>query len=147
MEIQFFQEDVHFPWEHEVLIRSWIASTIRTEMEGPEIGAISVIFCSDEYLLDINTRYLQHNYYTDIVTFPYSDHPLSADLYISTDRVYDNAIERKLGFLVELHRVIIHGILHLCGHQDKSDEEKSKMRSLEDHYLNILPPLEEVKYK
>lgn len=147
MEILFFQEDVNFPWNYEEVVRSWIEETIHLEKETVEIGEISIVFCSDEYLLDINSRYLDHDYYTDIVTFPFSDDPLSADLYISTDRVHENSRLRSIGFVNELNRIMIHGILHLCGHQDKTDPQKLKMRELEDLYLAGLPPLDDVKYK
>lgn len=99
-------------------------------------GEISVIFCSDEYLLKINEQYLGHDYYTDIVTFDYVENSvISGDLFVSVDRVLENAGGLKLKFEEELHRVIFHGILHLCGYKDKINAEKKAMREKEDFYL------------
>lgn len=147
MAVSFFVKDVQFAWNQEAVIRQWIEETISSEKPGRKVGEVSIVFCSDEYLLDINRRYLDHDYYTDIITFPYTDDPLSADLYISIDRVKENASNRTIEFWEELARVIIHGILHLCDHPDKTEEEKLKMRSLENFYLSSLLPLEDVKYK
>jgi probable rRNA maturation factor len=99
-------------------------------------GEISVIFCSDEYLLKINEQYLGHDYYTDIVTFDYVENSvISGDLFVSVDRVLENAGGLKLKFEEELYRVIFHGILHLCGYKDKTNAEKKAMREKEDFYL------------
>ncbi len=147
MEIAFFQQDVKFAWQKEEKICQWIVHTIQQESTDTDSGEISIIFCSDDYLLNINTRYLDHDYYTDIITFPYSLSPLTADLYISTDRVRENADQRQLGFYAELYRVIIHGILHICGYDDKTLREKNLMRNKEDQYLKELFPLVEGKYK
>lgn len=138
MEIVFFLQDVHFPWKHEDLVRQWILDTAREESLDIEGGEVSIIFCSDEYLLDINIQYLNHDYYTDIITFPYSYSPLTADLFISIDRVKENADRLGHEFHEELYRVIIHGILHLCGYKDKSPSDTTLMRSKEDYYLNEL---------
>lgn len=100
------------------------------------LGEISVIFCNDDYLLNINKTYLNHDYYTDIITFDYSDEShLSGDLFISLDRVKDNALKYNVAFLNELSRVVYHGTLHLCGFKDKSEEDVLVMREKENYYL------------
>ena len=107
------------------------------EQESKVLGDISIIFVSDSYLLEINQKYLNHDYYTDIITFDYCEmNIISGDLFISVDRVQENADTFNVDFLTELHRVMIHGILHLCGYKDKSDEEERLMRELENKYLN-----------
>jgi len=107
------------------------------EQESKVLGDISIIFVSDSYLLEINQKYLNHDYYTDIITFDYCEmNIISGDLFISVDRVQENADTYNVGFLTELHRVMIHGVLHLCGYKDKSDDEKRLMRELENKYLN-----------
>lgn len=105
--------------------------------EGKRLEEINYIFCSDDYLLEINRQYLKHNYYTDIITFGLSgpDQPIHAEVYISVDRVKENAFEFKTSFKRELHRVIFHGALHLCGYQDKRKEDVAVMRKMEDKYL------------
>jgi len=107
------------------------------EQESKVLGDISIIFVTDSYLLEMNQKYLDHDYYTDIITFDYCvTNIVSGDLFISVDRVQENAGIVNVGFLTELHRVMIHGILHLCGYKDKTDEEKRVMRALENKYLN-----------
>jgi probable rRNA maturation factor len=107
--------------------------------EGKAGGAISYIFCSDEFLLDINKRFLNHDYYTDIITFNLSSpgKAINGEVYISTDRVKENALNFDQFFNTELHRVIFHGILHLCGYKDKTQEEQRVMRKKEDEYLGL----------
>jgi probable rRNA maturation factor len=107
--------------------------------EGKILGKIQYIFCSDDYLLDINRQYLQHDYYTDIITFDLSEpkQPINAEIYISIDRVKENAREFKTSFKRELHRVIFHGALHLCGYKDKKPKEEALMRKTEDKYLGL----------
>jgi len=120
--------------EPELLVL-WLSAAI--ENEGFRCGNINVIFCSDDHLLDINQTYLDHDYYTDIVTFDYSaESILSGDLFISIDRVVENSAHFNESFLTELRRVCVHGVLHLCGFKDKSDEEARVMRSKERLYLN-----------
>ena len=100
------------------------------------LGSLNIIFCSDEHLLGINRDYLQHDYYTDIITFDLSENKMvTADIYISVDRVRDNAKTLGLSFKSEIHRVIFHGALHLCGYRDKNTMEIKKMRGKEDLYL------------
>ena len=113
---------------------SWIEAVI--QHHKCSLGALSYIFCSDSYLHRLNVEYLDHDTLTDIITFPYADPPLvSGDLYISLDRVQDNAQDRSIPFTAELKRVIIHGVLHLCGYGDKTPEEAARMRELEDEAL------------
>lgn len=102
--------------------------------EGQRVEAINYIFCDDQYLLEINKTYLNHDTYTDIVTFQLSpkDKPLMADIYISIERVKENAGQFKMSFRSELHRVIFHGALHLCGYKDKSKTQAAEMRKKED---------------
>lgn len=116
------------------LIANWLSNVAFSE--NKKIDTISVIFCSDDYLLSVNKEYLNHDYYTDIITFDYSvDTEISGDLFISIDRVKENATEFNVPFLNELHRVLVHGVLHLCGYGDKSPDEETLMRSKEDFYL------------
>ncbi|MCB0460671.1 MAG: rRNA maturation RNase YbeY, partial [Flavobacteriaceae bacterium] len=99
---------------------------------------ISYIFCDDDYLLDINVKYLKHNTLTDIISFDYTDDGLiSGDVFVSIDRVKENAEKFNVSFQDELHRVMIHGILHFCGYKDKTKEEEQLMRSKEDYYLSL----------
>lgn len=105
--------------------------------EAKIIGEISIIFVSDSYLLEMNQKYLNHDYYTDIITFDYCEmNIVSGDLFISVDRVHENAETFNVDVLTELHRVMIHGLLHLCGYKDKTVEEERMMRELENKYLN-----------
>ena len=108
--------------------------------EGKFLQSIDVIFCSDDYLLEINKQHLQHDFYTDIITFDLSEslaNPIIGELYISVDRVKDNAALRNQEFSIELLRVIFHGLLHLCGFKDKTARDIKKMRQKEDEYLNL----------
>ena len=106
--------------------------------EQKYLGTITVVFCSDEYLLEMNRRHLDHDYFTDIITFDYCEEDLvSGDLFISVDRVLENSLKEQVGFLNELARVCVHGVLHLCGYGDKSSSERVVMRNKEDHYLRL----------
>ncbi|MEM1358556.1 MAG: rRNA maturation RNase YbeY [Bacteroidota bacterium] len=119
-------------------LKQWIETIIaaRQGIAGP----VNYIFCGDNYLHRINVEYLQHDTLTDIITFPYDHFPkISGDLFISTERVADNAKELGLPYHDELHRVIIHGILHLCGQGDKTEVEANEMRQLEDWALSLRP--------
>lgn len=138
MAITFFSEDIQFSLKNRRILTSWIKTCIA--LEGKTAGDISIIFCSDNYLLSINQQYLQHSYYTDVITFDYSSgNSISGDIFISIDTVRENATLFSKEFTNELHRVIIHGVLHLCGHGDKSELDAAKMRLLEDNSLNLLP--------
>ena len=118
-------------------ISTWLSACIANL--GYNLGELSIIFCCDEYLLDINKKHLNHDFYTDIITFNYNvEKKLNGDLFISVDRVKDNAILFKENFNVELFRVIIHGVLHLCGFNDKTIDEQKEMRSKENHYLSLI---------
>ena len=108
------------------------------ESEVKKIGDISIIFCSDNFILDVNIKYLGHDYFTDIITFDYCEgNKLSGDLFISVDSVRENASIYGTEFSDELNRVIVHGILHLIGYDDHSDEDIKDMRAKEDYYLNL----------
>lgn len=135
--IQFFSEGISFKLSNPRKSRSWIKSAIEAEEQSS--GAINFIFCSDDYLHEINVKYLDHDTLTDIVTFDNSEEDglIEGDIFISVDRVEENA--RKFGrtFEDELHRVLIHGILHLVGYSDKSASAKRQMRKKEDHYLSL----------
>jgi probable rRNA maturation factor len=136
MAIQFFNEDI----ENVILSKNKIRVLLKMCIAKHEkkIGNINFIFCSDEYLKNINYQYLKHDYYTDIITFNYNKKvTLNSDIYISIERVNDNAKNFKVEFINELHRVMIHGILHLIGFNDESAEEKMKMRQTEDECLAL----------
>jgi probable rRNA maturation factor len=109
------------------------------KLEGKKLSSLNFIFCSDQYLLKINQQFLKHSSLTDIITFPLSApmEPISADIYISTDRVRDNAQIFHSTIKSELHRVIFHGVLHLCGYKDKSPSDIKQMRDKEDYYLSL----------
>ncbi len=105
--------------------------------EGKKLESLNYIFCTDIALLEINRKYLKHDFYTDIITFDLSEtETVRAEIYISLDRVRENALKLGISFKSELHRVIFHGILHLCGYNDKTIAEKKKIREKEDYYLN-----------
>jgi len=117
-------------------ISSWVSFVL--DEETKELGEINYIFCDDDYLLGINVKMLKHNALTDIISFDYSlGNVVSGDVYVSYDRVRDNADNLDIPFVDELHRVMIHGILHYCGYKDKSNDEKVLMRSKEDYYLSL----------
>ena len=134
IEIHFIDVEEVPGLEPELLIL-WLSDSIKNE--GFDCGDINLIFCSDEHLLEVNQTFLNHDYYTDIVTFDYSfGSLLSGDLFISLDRVLDNSIQYNESFLTELRRVCVHGILHLCGFKDKTTDEEKLMRSKEEFYLS-----------
>ena len=134
--ISYFFEVTDFIFKGKALNNKWLR--IVAESEIRRLGQISIIFCSDNYILDINQRYLQHDYFTDIITFDYcEDDRLSGDLFISVDSVRENAIEYGTSFNDELNRVMVHGILHLIGYDDHSDEDIKQMRSKENYYLSL----------
>lgn len=113
----------------------WITESMKNE--GKSIEELNYIFCDDEYLLDINRQYLDHDYYTDVIGFDNSyDDILTGDIFISEERVADNAVQNNVSFENELARVMIHGILHFAGYKDKSEEEKRIMTEKEDFYIN-----------
>ena len=125
-----------FDLQDQESLRSWI--TFVLDQEGKELGEINYIFCDDDYLLDLNVKTLNHNTLTDIISYDYTlGDVVSGDIYISYDRVLDNSESLGVSFADELHRVMVHGVLHYCGYKDKSDEEKKGMRSKEDYYLSL----------
>ena len=137
MSVKYFNEDVPFPKLTRRIITNWIKETIR--LEEKVIGDISFIFCSDDYLLEVNKKYLTHDYYTDIITFDYVENGIiNGDIFISTDRVKENAIQFSITFEDELNRILIHGVLHLLGYKDKIKEDKTLMTFKENYYLNVL---------
>jgi len=137
MGIKYFSEDVSIPKIGRRLTSEWIKKTIVAEEKS--LGDIAFIFCSDAYLLEVNKKYLQHDYYTDIITFDYVENEIiSGDIFISVDRVKENASEYNTSFENELNRILIHGVLHLLGYKDKSEKDKSLMTEKENIYLKIL---------
>ena len=133
--IEIFNEDIKPLKLRNTHIKRYIKLLINSEIK--EAGDITVILCSDKYLLDINIKYLNHNYYTDIITFNYIDgNTISGDLFISIERVKENSEEFNTSLIKELYRVIFHGLLHLIGYNDKTDEEQKIMRAKEDLYLS-----------
>ncbi len=121
-------------------LKTFIGTIFKRERK--KLADLNYIFCSDDYLLNINKQYLKHDFYTDIITFGLSEpgEPISGEIYISIDRVRDNSIQFKTSLKKELHRVIFHGALHLCGYRDKNKEEELLMRKMEDKYLNLYFP-------
>lgn len=123
--------------KNRTILKQWIKLVI--ENNNKKVGEIAYIFCSDEQLLEINKEFLNHDYYTDIITFDYSETDVvSGDMFISIDRIKDNAKILGVAYQEELHRVIIHGILHLLGNKDKTETESENMRKLEDECLSVL---------
>lgn len=134
--ISFFEEDITYTLKQKTAVRQWVTETIIAE--GYKLKELTYIFCSDSYLLQINQQYLNHDTYTDIITFDNSDiaKTIVGDIFISIDRVRENALKFSHTEADELHRVIIHGALHLLGYKDKSPADKKKMTLKEDFYLN-----------
>lgn len=128
--ISFFTEDVDYTLKDKLKIKRWIQQTVASESK--KTGDINIIFCSDEYLLEVNKQYLNHDYYTDIITFNYNTDKINGDLFISLDRVADNANQNNVPRETELLRVIIHGVLHLLGYNDKTTKEEKIIRAKED---------------
>lgn len=137
MAILFFEEDIKFPLPDKNKHKRWLKGIAANE--GFVIEELNYIFCSDEYLLQINQEYLKHNTYTDIITFDNSDRDkvIISDIFISIDRVKENATKENTAFENELLRVMSHGLLHLMGYKDKKPEDKLKMRDLEDQSIRL----------
>ncbi len=139
--IEFSLEDVNVPGLDSEHFALWLEQVVLEE--GFELGDINLVFCSDEDLLKMNIDFLQHDYYTDIITFDYCEENIvSGDLFISIDRVVDNSVELKTEYDSELKRVCVHGVLHLCGYKDKSEVDEKQMRAKEDFYLDKYVPRE-----
>ncbi|MDF1671994.1 MAG: rRNA maturation RNase YbeY [Vicingaceae bacterium] len=135
--ISFYSEDTSFELKNTAPTIDWIHKTILSE--NKVLGEISYIFCSDDFLHKINLEHLDHDTYTDIITFNYCEKDiLNSDIFISIDRVKENAKTYNVDFINELHRVIVHGVLHLVGYNDKTDEQQEEMTAKEDFYLSLL---------
>ena len=135
--INFFTEDIAYSLKNKTKLRSWISNVIKDNHK--HISWLNYIFTSDQYLLSINKTYLDHDSFTDIITFDQSanTNSIEADIFISIDRIKENSKNLQIPFQDELHRVMIHGVLHLIGLNDKSDAEKKEMRKKENHYLAL----------
>ena len=139
--IDFSLEEVNVPGLDSEHFALWLEQVIVDE--GFEAGDVNLIFCSDEALLKMNIDFLQHDYYTDIITFDYcEENVVSGDLFISIDRVQDNSVVLKTDYDSELKRVCVHGVLHLCGYKDKTEDDENQMRAKEDFYLKKYVPRE-----
>ena len=135
MAIRFFSDGISFQPKDKRKISQWLKSTV--DREGKIVGSLCYVFVSDEKLLEINKTFLQHDYYTDIITFDNSSgNTISGEMYISIDTVRVNAKEYQVDFYDELLRVIVHGVLHLCGYNDKAEKEQQQMRTAETKYIN-----------
>lgn len=132
-EILFFSEVADFTLTQEEKVRSWLKHVISSE--NKRFSFINFIFLSDDALLQKNKEYLQHDYYTDVISFQLESEPIEGDIFISIDRVKHNAQSFSSEFETELHRVIVHGLLHFVGYADKTEEDKTLMREKENHYL------------
>lgn len=137
MAIHFFTEDIDFVLKEKAAVRNWIKATIMSEAYA--LKEINFIFCSDEYLLQINREYLNHDTLTDIITFDNSEVPgkIIGDIFISVDRIRENAGKFSVAERDELHRVMIHGVMHLLGYTDKGKKEKAQMTDKENQYLGL----------
>ena len=137
--INFFTEDSNYQLRNKKLIRQWISDTAKSEKYS--IETINLIFTSDNYLHQLNVEHLNHDTLTDIITFEYNEpnEAISSDIFISIDRVKENATNFNQLLHNELHRIIIHGVLHLLGFKDKTKTDKEEMTSKEDYYLSLRP--------
>ena len=142
MAISYMAEEVKMPKISKREISAWIKKI--AEMKGFQVGDISYVFCSDEYILNVNKEYLQHDYYTDIITFDYTEgNVISGDLIISLETIESNAEQFGVTYESELNRVIIHGILHLCGIDDKGPGEREMMEANENEALQVLADMQD----
>ena len=133
--VSYFTQDIKFEFKDRRLTSRWLKFV--AESEAKRLGDIAIIFCSDDYILDVNIKYLQHDYYTDIITFDYCEgNRMSGDLFISIDSVRENADFYGVEFPDELNRVIVHGLLHLMGYDDHTEEDIAVMRAKENYYLS-----------
>lgn len=137
--IQFFSEGIAFELEHEHAVHDWLIGLIASE--GLVAGVINYIFCDDDYLLELNQKFLERDTLTDVIAFDYSEEEgeVSGDVFISLERTRENAAQFDQSSDIELLRVIAHGMLHLCGYGDKEAAEKEEMTRKEDKYLSLLP--------
>lgn len=134
--VRYFFEDTDFQFKPKRFTSTWLKTVAESEIR--RLGEVNLIFCSDNYILDINQRFLQHDYFTDIITFDYCEgNVISGDLFISVDSVRENSLEYGTEFEDELNRVIVHGVLHLVGYDDHTEEDVKEMRSKENYYLDL----------
>lgn len=134
--IRYFQVDIRFDLKQKLQNNRWLKMVAGSEMR--RLGAVNIIFCSDNYILDVNMKYLQHDYFTDIITFDYCEKDiLSGDLFISIDSVRENAQFYGTEFVDELNRVMVHGLLHLIGYDDHTEADIAVMRQKENYYLQM----------
>lgn len=134
--ITFNNQSIAFKLQYKTKLKQWIKAI--TEKEKHQLGNINYVFCSDDELLEINIKHLNHNTYTDIITFDYTEgKTIHSDIFISVDRVAENSKKFNVEFETELHRVIIHGVLHLCGYKDKTKADAELMRKKEDDALKV----------
>jgi rRNA maturation RNase YbeY len=134
MPVQFHSQNITFSLKKITVLRKLILSLIRKEKK--KAGKINFVFTNDPFLFELNKKFLKHNTLTDIITFQYPSTELTGEIYISVPRVRENAEKLNVSFENELHRVMVHGTLHLCGYKDKKPGEKKKMREKENYYLN-----------
>ncbi len=134
--VYFFQEDINYPVKQKLKVKQWIKDTIAAE--NSKLGILNFIICSDAYLLTINQQYLNHDTYTDIITFDNSDLEgvINGDIFISAERIAENAKRYEVTAATEMHRILIHGTLHLLGYKDKTPAHKKIMTEKEDFYLS-----------
>lgn len=137
MAIFFSYQFQNFRVRNSTVLKRWLLRAFKNEKKN--LKQLNIIFCSDKFLLDINKKFLKHNYFTDIITFQYHkrNEPVKGEIFISVERVKKNSEKFNTAFRDELHRVLIHGALHLCGRKDKSSKEKSIIRTMEDSYLSL----------
>ena len=136
MSVKFFTEGVSSPKIKRRIISAWIKEVV--SLENKILGNINYVFCSDTYLLEVNRKYLNHDYFTDIITFDYVDNKsISGDIFISIDRVAENSNKYNVSVSDELKRVLVHGVLHLLGFKDKTARQKNEMAKKEDEYLSL----------
>ncbi len=134
--IHFFSEDCSFTPGHKTDLRNWLY--ICAKREKNTIGELNYIFCSDRYLRKLNKKFLEHDYFTDVITFPSSfDNTISGDIFLSIDRIRDNAKTYGVRVYEEMCRVMVHGLLHISGYNDKTEKDQKHMRKLEDKYLRL----------
>ena len=134
--VSYYTEDTKFAFKEKRLTSRWLKLVAESEIR--RLGDISIIFCSDNYILDVNMKYFQHDYFTDIITFDYCEGDrLNGDLFISVDSVRENAVHYGTDFAEELNRVIVHGVLHLIGYDDHTKADIAQMRAKENYYLSL----------
>lgn len=135
--IAFYTENIKMPAINKSRVKAWLKEV--ATFYNREIGALNYIFCGDDRIIEVNNQFLGHNYYTDIITFDYSDNKtVSGDMYVCVDTICSNSLKYKTSFDTELHRVIVHGLLHLCGINDKGPGERKIMEAAEERALSIL---------